>query len=141
MLVSNLYINLFLDSFKCKLFPEDKLDKQLNINSDYIIILSGDTFILFEYISLPEDKAKIIFWSNILSITDCQIDKQNKTASINFYEDINNSDYHLKLIIENIIIFRDTLVSRMNSLDIRVVSKMIDPMKQLKRRMKKLNKK
>jgi len=134
LLVSNIYINLFLDSFKCKLFPEDKLDKQLNINSDYIIILSGDTFILFEYISLPENKAKIIFWSNILSITDCQIDKQNKTASINFYEDINNSDYHLKLIIENIIIFRDTLVSRMNSLDIRVVSKMIDPMKQLKRR-------
>ena len=40
----------------------------------------------------------------------------------------------MNLIIENIIIFRDTLVSRMNALDIRVVSKMIDPMKQLKKR-------
>ena len=110
------------------------MDKQLNINSEYILILSGDAFILFEYILPLEDKGKIVFWTNILSITDMQIDKSKKTASINFYEDIENKDYHIKLIIENIIIFRDTLVSRMNSLDIRVVSKMIDPMKQLKRR-------
>lgn len=81
-----------------------------------------------------ENKAKIVFWANILSITDLQINQQKKTASINFYEDIENQEYHLKLIIENIIIFRDTLVSRMNSLDIRVVSKMVDPMKQLKKR-------
>ena len=64
-----------------------------------------------------------------------QIDKPKKTASIDFYEDIENQEYHLSLIIENIIIFRDTLVSRMNSLDIRVVSKMINPMKELKRRL------
>ena len=63
-----------------------------------------------------------------------QIDKSKKTAAINFYEDIENKDYHIKLIIENIIIFRDTLISRMNSFDIRTVSKMIDPMKQLKKR-------
>ena len=50
-----------------------------------------------------------------------QIDKSKKTASINFYEDIENKDYHIKLIIENIIIFRDTLISRMNSFDIRTV--------------------
>ena len=42
--------------------------------------------------------------------------------------------YKLKLIIDNIIIFRDTLVSRMNSLEIKVVSKMVDPLKKLKRR-------
>ena len=83
---------------------------------------------------LIENKAKIVFWANILSITDLQINQQKKTASINFYEDIENKEYHLKLIIENIIIFRDTLVSRMNSLDIRVVSKMVNPMKQLKKR-------
>ena len=62
-----------------------------------------------------------------------QIDKQKKTASINFYEDIENQDYHLNLIIENIIIFRDTLVSRMNALDIRVVSKIKDPKEQPKK--------
>ena len=69
-----------------------------------------------------------------MSITDLQINKSSKTASINFYEDVENQDYRLKLIIENIIIFRDTLVSRMNSLEIKVVSKMIDPMKKLKKR-------
>ena len=137
MLVSIKYINHIynIDSFNCRISQEEKIsDKQLNINSDYIIILSGDTFILFELILPLENKAKIVFWSNILSITDLQINKQKKTASINFYEDIENQEYHLKLIIENIIIFRDTLVSRMNSLDIRVVSKMVDPMKQLKKR-------
>ena len=57
------------------------IDRQLNLNADYTIILSGDTFILFEHI-LPnqEKKAKIVFWANILSITDLQIDKLNKTA-------------------------------------------------------------
>jgi len=137
LLVSIKYINYIynIDSFNCRISQEEKIsDKQLNINSDYIIILSGDTFILFELILPLENKAKIVFWSNILSITDLQINKQKKTASINFYEDIENQEYHLKLIIENIMIFRDTLVSRMNSLDIRVVSKMVDPMKQLKKR-------
>ena len=140
MLVSIKYINYIynIDSFNCRISQEEKIsDEQyyiLNINSDYIIILSGDTFILFELILPLENKAKIVFWSNILSITDLQINKQKKTASINFYEDIENQEYHLKLIIENIMIFRDTLVSRMNSLDIRVVSKMVDPMKQLKKR-------
>ena len=141
MLVSiiNIYnkINIFfnIDSFKCKISPSEKtLDKQLSPNSDYTIILSGDTFILFENILPQENKAKIVFWANILSITDLQIDKLKKTASINFFDDIENNEYHIKLIIENIIIFRDTLISKMNALDIRVVSKMIDPMKQLKRR-------
>ena len=115
--------------------PSEKiLERQLSTNADYTIILSGDTFILFEYILPQENKAKIVFWANILSITDMQIDKLNKTASINFFDDIANNDFHIKLLIENIIIFRDTLISKMNSLDIRVVSKMIEPNQQLKRR-------
>ena len=108
------------------------MDKSLNTSADHIIILSGDSFILFEDIN--NNQAKIVFWCNILSITDLQINKSSKTASINFYEDITNQDYRLKLIIENIILFRDTLVSRMNSLEIKVVSKMVDPEKKLKRR-------
>ena len=128
-----LLILYFLDSFKCKLPSDDKyLDKSLNVSADHIIILTGDSFLLFEDIN--NDQGKIVFWCNILSITDLQINKSSKTASINFYEDVENQDYRLKLIIENIIIFRDTLVSRMNSLEIKVVSKMIDPMKKLKKR-------
>ena len=135
MLVSkhNYLILSFLDSFKCKLPSDDKyLDKSLNVSADHIIILTGDSFLLFEDIN--NDQGKIVFWCNILSITDLQINKSSKTASINFYEDVENQDYRLKLIIENIIIFRDTLVSRMNSLEIKVVSKMVDPLKKLKKR-------
>jgi hypothetical protein len=83
---------------------------------------------------MGNNQAKIVFWCNVLSITDLQINKSQKVATINFYEDVENQDYRLKLIIDNIILFRDTLVSRMNSLEIKVVSKMVDPMKKLKRR-------
>ena len=83
---------------------------------------------------MGNNQAKIIFWCNILSITDLQINKSKKVATINFYEDVENQDYRLKLIIDNVMIFRDTLVSRMNSLEIKVVSKMVDPLKKLKRR-------
>ena len=83
---------------------------------------------------MGNNQAKIVFWCNVLSIIDLQINKSQKVATINFYEDVENQDYRLKLIIDNIIIFRDTLVSRMNSLEIKVVSKMVDPMKKLKRR-------
>ena len=122
-----------LDSFKCKLPTDDKyLDKSLNTSVEHIIILSGDAFILFE--DIGNNQGKIVFWCNVLSITDLQINKSSKTATINFYEDVENQDYRLKLIIDNIIIFRDTLVSRMNSLEIKVVSKMVDPLKKLKRR-------
>ena len=124
----------FLDSFKCKLPSDDKtLDKSLNVSAEHIIILTGDSFLLFEDIN--NNQGKIVFWCNILSITDLQIVKSTKTISINFYEDVENQDYRLKLIIENIIFFRDTLVSRMNSLEIKIVSKMVDPQKKLKRRL------
>ena len=114
---NNFLINI--DSFNCQINSEDKLiDKQLNTYSDYTIILSGDAFILFEHLFPLENKAKIVFWANILSITDLQIDKQKKTASINFYEDIANQDYHLNL---------------MNALDIRVVSKIKNSMEQTKK--------
>lgn len=125
---------IFLDSFKCKLPTDDKyLEKSLNTLVEHIIILSGDSFILFE--EMDKNQGKIVFWCNILSITDLQINKSNKTVSINFYEDTENKDFRLKLIIDNIIVFRDTLVSRMNALEIKVVSKMVDPNKGLKKRL------
>ena len=109
------------------------MDKSLNTSVGHIIVLSGDSFILFE--EMENNQGKIIFWCNLLSITDLQINKSSKTASINFYEDIKNQDFRLKLIIDNIIVFRDTLVSRMNALEIKVVSKMVDPNKGLKKRL------
>ena len=109
------------------------MDKSLNAEAEHIIILSGDSFLLFEDIS--NNQGKLVFWCNILAITDLQINKSAKTVSINFYEDMENKEYRLKLLIDNSMIFRDTIVSRMNALEIKVVSKMIDPMKKLKKRL------
>jgi len=49
-----------------------------------------------------------------------------KSATINFYEDKENKDFKLKLYIENIVLFRDTLITKMKALEIKVSVKIID---------------
>ncbi len=49
-----------------------------------------------------------------------------KSAIINFYEDKENKDFKLKLYIENIVLFRDTLITKMKALEIKVSVKIID---------------
>jgi hypothetical protein len=80
--------------------------------------------ILFEHIE--ELKAKIIFWCSLYTITDIQIIQSLKSATINFYEDKENKDFKLKLYIENIVLFRDTLITKMKALEIKVSVKIID---------------
>lgn len=111
-----------IDSFKCKL---SKIEyKFLNSNCDYTIILSGDCFILFEHID--EKNAKIIFWCTFYAISDIQIIQSLKAATINFYENKQDKDFILKLYIENIVLFRDILITRMKSLNIKISLKIID---------------
>jgi len=98
--------------------------KFLNSSADYTLILSGDSMILFEHIE--ELKAKIIFWCSLYTITDIQIIQSLKSATINFYEDKENKDFKLKLYIENIVLFRDTLITKMKALEIKVSVKIID---------------
>ena len=111
-----------IDSFKCKL---SKIEyKFLNSNCDYTIILSGDCFILFEHID--EKNAKIIFWCTFYAISDIQIIQSLKSVTINFYENKQDKDFILKLYIENIVLFRDILITRMKSLNIKISLKIID---------------
>jgi len=98
--------------------------KFLNLSSNYTIILSGDCFILFEHIN--EQNAKIVFWCSLYAITDIQIIQSLKSVAINFLEIKQNKDFILKLIIENIVLFRDTLITRMNNLKIKISIKIID---------------
>ena len=98
--------------------------KFLNLSSNYTIILSGDCFILFEHIN--EQNAKIVFWCSLYAITDIQIIQSLKSVTINFLEIKQNKDFILKLIIENIVLFRDTLITRMNNLKIKISIKIID---------------
>ena len=98
--------------------------KFLNSANDYTIILSGDCFILFEHIN--EQNAKIIFWCSFYAISDIQIIQSLKSATINFYDNKSNKDFALKLLIENTILFRDILITRMKALNIKISIKIID---------------
>ena len=55
-------------------------------------------------------------------------------TTINFYDDELNSEYQLKLKVENILLFRDSLVKKMRSLKVKVESqKLLKGQQQLKR--------
>ena len=96
----------------------------MNSSADYTLILSGDSLILFEHIE--EQKAKIVFWCSLYAITDIQIIQSLKSATINFFEDKQNKDFKLRLYIENVVLFRDTLITKMKALEIKVSVKIID---------------
>ena len=62
------------------------------------------------------------------------MNKCNKITSINFYDEETNNEYQLKLKIDNILLFRDSLVKKMRSLKVKVESqKLIKGQQQAKR--------
>ena len=106
--------------------------KSLNLSSNYVIILTEDCFLLFE--KMDSGNGKIVFWSTLFSITDLQLNKLKKITTINFYDEDNNAEYQLKLKVDNILLFRDSLVKKMRSLKVKVESqKLIKGQQQYKR--------
>ena len=106
--------------------------KSLNTRSNYELILTEDCFLLLE--KLETGNGKIVFWSSLFAITDLQLNKLNKITSMNFYDEETNSEYQLKLKVDNILLFRDSLVKKMRSLKVKVESqKLIKGQQQLKR--------
>ena len=106
--------------------------KSLNTNNIYELILTEDCFLLLE--KLETGNGKIVFWSSLFAITDLQLNKLNKITSINFYDEETNSEYQLKLKVDNILLFRDSLVKKMRSLKVKVESqKLIKGQQQFKR--------
>ena len=99
---------------------KEKFIKSLNLKSNYILILTEDSFLLFE--KLDSGNGKIVFWSSLFAITDLQLNKSKKITTINFFDDENNAEYQLKLRIDNILLFRDSLVKKMRSLTVKVNS-------------------
>ena len=99
---------------------KEKFIKSLNIKSNYILILTEDSFLLLE--KLDSGKGKIDFWSSLFAITDLQLNKSKKITTINFFDEENNAEYQLKLRIDNILLFRDSLVKKMRSLTVEVNS-------------------
>ena len=108
------------------------LIKSLNLRADYELILTEDCFLLLE--KLDSGNGKIVFWSSLFAITDLQLNKLNKITSLNFYDEETNSEYQLKLKVDNILLFRDSLVKKMRSLKVKVESqKLIKGQQQIKR--------
>ena len=106
--------------------------KSLNLNMDYQLILTEDCLLLFE--KMKNGNGKIAFWSSLFAITDLQLNKCNKITSINFYDEESNTEYQLKLKIDNILLFRDSLVKKMRTLKVKVESqKLIKGQTQIKR--------
>ena len=105
--------------------------KSLNIKSNYELILTEDCFLLFE--KLENGNGKIVFWSSLFAITDLQLNKLKKITTINYYDDASNSEYQLKLKVDNILLFRDSLVKKMRSLKVKVDSQKLIKGQQLNR--------
>ena len=104
----------------------------MNLKANYELILTEDCFLIFE--KLDSGNGKIAFWSSLFAITDLQLNKRTKVTTINFYDEETNSDYQIKLKIENILLFRDSLVKKMRSLKVKVESqKLIKGQNQYKR--------
>ena len=83
---------------------------------------------------LDSGNGKIAFWSSLFAITDLQLNKCNKITSINFYDEESNTEYQIKLKVDNILLFRDSLVKKMKTLKVKVEStKLIKGQQQLKR--------
>ena len=87
--------------FDCNVENNDnKYIKSLNLKANHELILTEECFIIFE--KMDSGNGKIVFWSSLFAITDLQLNKLKKMTTINFYDDELNSEYQLKLKIDNI---------------------------------------
>ena len=99
---------------------KNMLIKSLNTKFNYELILTEDCFLLFE--KLDSGNGKIVFWSSLFSIIDLQLNKLKKVTTLNFYDEETNSEFQIKLKVDNILLFRDSLVKKMRSLKVKVSS-------------------
>ena len=102
--------------------------KSLNTKSSYELILTEDCFLLLE--KVDNGNGRIVFWNSLFAITDLQLNKLNKVASMNFYDEETNQEFQLKLKVENILLFRDSLVKKMRLLKVKVESQKLIKGKQ-----------
>ena len=97
-----------------------KFIKSLNTQANYELILTEECFLLLEKVN--EREGKIAFWSSLFAITDLQLNKLKKITTINYYDEETNNEYQIKLKVDNILLFRDSLVKKMRSLKVKVDS-------------------
>lgn len=120
MLVSILHL-FILGGFPCTVqsLERDKAKMQysLNTNMNYYLILSGDAMILFE--KKETGNGTLAFWCTLFSINELQVNKMEKRVSFICYDNEANIEFHVKLEIDNILLFRDTLMKKMSRLMVK----------------------
>ena len=137
MVSNNLFFILFyfIVILNCTVEETDDKNqfiKSLNIKADYELILTEDCLLLLEI--KEKGIGKIAFWSTLFAITYLQLNKLNKLISLYFYDEEKNAEYQLKLKLDGILLFRDSLVKKMKSLRVKVESqKLIKGQQQIKR--------
>ena len=116
--------NMLVNTFFCKIDSKENNINNINKdnlnNIDYLLILCDDCLVLFQILENNNSMGKIIFWSTLFSITDMQINREKKIVRINFYCEDKKISKELRLIMENILFFRETLVKKMTNLKIKI---------------------
>ena len=115
--------NMLVSNFPCKIDNNiNSTDKNISLfygdNSDFTLIISDDAFVLFQNFDNEKKElkfGKIVFWSTIFAINDMQINKERKAVRINFFSN-DKKEERLKLIIENVLFFKEALLKKMKNL-------------------------
>ena len=119
--------NMLVNNFPCHIDPrlDDKKPPHLFVNDpgNFTLIISDDCLVLFKHFPVDEKNknnifGKIVFWSTLFAISDLQINKDRKVVRINFYQD--NKEESLKLIIDNVLYLKETLIKKASNLKVRV---------------------
>ena len=115
--------NMLVSNFPCRIDNSIKNTDKFNSlffgdTSDFSLIISDDSFLLFKNFENEKKEmkfGKIVFWSTIFAINDMQINKERKAVRINFFSN-DKSEERLRLIISNILFFKETLLKKMKNL-------------------------
>ncbi len=119
--------NMLVSNFPCKIDNNvNNTDKNISLfygdKGDFSLIISDDVFLLFKNFENEKKElkfGKIVFWSTIFAINDMQINKERKAVRINFFSN-DKSEERLRLIIENVLFFKETLLKKMKNLKCEV---------------------
>lgn len=126
--------NMLVNNFPCHIDPDEDEKKPLHLfakdTGDFTLIISDDCLILFKNFPIDEKNkgnlfGKIVFWSSLFAISDIQINKDRKVVRINLYQ-INKEEVSLKLIIDNVLFLKETLIKKLTNLRVHVeINKLI----------------
>jgi hypothetical protein len=119
--------NMLVSNFPCKIDNDSKNSDKNNClfygdASDFTLIVSDDAFVLFKNFENEKKElkfGKIVFWSTIFAINDMQINKERKAVRINFFSN-DKKEERLRLIIENALFFKETILKKMKNLKCEV---------------------